>query len=110
MSAKGDRHRKRGRRKMLLRCLDLETTGEEPDIGIVEVGWCDLRQNGEGWHIVPPQKGGVRPYASFLVNPGQPITPETSAIHHITNEDVIAKLTPPHLLTFATHSPPPTTL
>jgi exodeoxyribonuclease X len=95
---------------MLLRCIDVETTGEEPDIGIVEIGWCDLineevRQSGEGWSISRPVEGSTRPWEAYIVNPGQPITPESSAIHHLTNEDVIGAMTPPHALELALDCP-----
>lgn len=73
---------------MLLRVLDLETTGfEPPAAGIVEIGWCDLipahadREAGAtGWWVDRPE--------AVLVNPGHPIPPETSAIHHIIDADV----------------------
>ncbi|KAA2237720.1 exonuclease domain-containing protein [Salinarimonas soli] len=73
---------------MLIRIVDLETTGfTPPEAAVVEVGWCDLVATGTnlldepaGWEIGRPD--GV------LVNPGRPIPPETSAIHHIIDEDV----------------------
>jgi exodeoxyribonuclease X len=79
---------------MLIRCLDLETTGEEPDVGIVEVGWSDLRpEDGEWQHIVKEGTpwaghGGTCPWHAHITNPGMMITPESSGIHHITNEDM----------------------
>ena len=66
---------------MLIRVLDLETSGiEPPAAGVVELGWCDLLEFGATWLVGHP--------AHILVHPGHPIPPETSAIHHITDEDV----------------------
>ncbi len=108
---------------MLLRCLDFETTGEEPDVSIVEVGWADLHRGnwtedgGDNWHIFLPEAQfpisvgrSARPYECHLVNPGQPITPESSAIHHITGEDVIGAMTPPRALELALDCSPATTV
>lgn len=93
---------------MLLRCLDLETTGEAPDIGIVEVGWCDVRDYGvevDNWGIFLPEEGSSRPYEAYIVNPGVPITPESSAIHNITNKAVIGAMAPPQALDLALDCP-----
>jgi len=66
-----------------VRVVDLETTGRNfSDGGVVEAGWQDL---------VPDDMGGWRlggTASSLLINPGQLISPETSAIHHIVDEDV----------------------
>jgi exodeoxyribonuclease X len=66
-----------------LRVVDLETTGRSfSDGGVVEVGWQDLvLDGGDGWVLSGPP-------SSMLINPGQRISPETSAIHHIVDEDV----------------------
>jgi exodeoxyribonuclease X len=66
-----------------LRVIDLETTGQNLATGgVVEVGWQDLARNEHGiWDLTGPP-------AAFLVDPHHPISPETSAIHHITDEDV----------------------
>jgi exodeoxyribonuclease X len=59
------------------RILDVETTGTDPvSDRIVEIGYCNLRDGVVG------EPGGI------LINPGRPIPPETSAIHHITDADV----------------------
>jgi exodeoxyribonuclease X len=57
--------------------VDTETTGLHADKGdrIVEFGYAHLN--------------GGREFDSFLVNPGIPIPCVTSAIHHITDEDVV---------------------
>jgi exodeoxyribonuclease X len=63
------------RTRQTLRVIDLETTGRNAsDGGVVEVGWQDLVLDGGP--------------ASMLINPGRKISPETSAIHHIVDEDV----------------------
>ena len=74
---------------MLLRVCDLETTGHAPpEHGVCEIGWADVVTTGvDGagdpahWRV----RDGV---TSLLVNPGRPITPQTSAVHHIIDEDV----------------------
>ncbi|BCH33249.1 hypothetical protein MesoLjLc_51790 [Mesorhizobium sp. L-8-10] len=71
-----------------VRVIDLESSGDAPpEHGLVEIGYCDLVANsadllGEpcDWEVF----GGF----SELVNPGCPIPPETSAVHHIIDEDV----------------------
>jgi exodeoxyribonuclease X len=67
----------------LLRVVDLETTGQNLSTGgVVEVGWQDLARTPDGiWALTGPPR-------AVLVDPRQPISPETSAIHHITDEDV----------------------
>jgi len=66
-----------------LRVVDLETTGRSfSDGGVVEIGWQDLSLDAQGRWVLngPPQ--------AMLINPGHKISPETSAIHHIVDEDV----------------------
>ena len=66
----------------LLRVIDLETTGDSfTNGGVVELGWQDLTETSSGWTLQgPPQ--------STLIHPGHPISPSTSAIHHLVDEDV----------------------
>jgi len=68
----------------LIRAIDIETVGFEPPkgdaSGIVEIGWCDLAPSEAGWRVA----GG----GSALINPGCPIPPEASAVHHLVDEDV----------------------
>lgn len=66
---------------MLIRVVDLETTGFEPPAAVCEIGFCDLVRDEEGWHVGTP--------GNLLVDPGQTIPPETSAVHHITDSDVV---------------------
>ncbi len=66
-----------------LRVIDLETTGQGfADGGVVEIGWQDVARDGDGaWSLHGAT--GAR-----LVRPEHPISPATSAIHHIVDEDV----------------------
>lgn len=61
---------------MILRVIDIETTGMEPPAEIVEVGWCD----------VAPDESGARIGHVFgaLYSAPNGIPPETMAVHHIT--------------------------
>ena len=62
--------------------IDLETTGQGfSDGGVVEIGWQDVAAGPEGWAL----RG---PVGAALVDPGNPISPATAAIHHIIDEDV----------------------
>lgn len=61
---------------MRIRIIDLETTGLLPTDRVVEIASVDL---------VDGAVGGI---TSRLCNPGIPIPPDLSAIHHIIDEDV----------------------
>lgn len=73
---------------MRIRVIDIETTGfEPPEHAICEIGWCDVVSNGldldekpADWRVGAPQ--------AIYVNPGRSIPPETSAIHHLIDDDV----------------------
>lgn len=66
---------------MIIRCVDWETTGLDPKTDrICEIGWCDLTQDGDAWIVGDPK--------NELINPGRPIPPEASAVHHIIDADV----------------------
>ena len=70
---------------LLARVVDFETIGFDPPIdavGICEVGYCDLMADPDGTHL---QVGDP---SSILCNPGCPIPPTASAIHHIVDADV----------------------
>lgn len=77
-----------------IRVVDLETTGfTPPDHAPCEVAWVDLQSDG------PDLSGAAArwsvPFGSgnaILCNPSRPIPPETSAIHHIIDEDVQASM------------------
>lgn len=68
---------------MIIRCIDFETTGiPSPTTpqAIVEAGWCDFDAQRDGGTIGEPR--------NMIVNPGRPIPPEASAVHHIVDRDV----------------------
>lgn len=94
---------------MRIRCVDFETTGTGGADAVVEVGWCDVVSVETGdalaWFTEAPE--------SVLVNPGRPIPPEASAVHHIVDEDVadavsievaFRRLNAPEVDIFAAHS------
>jgi exodeoxyribonuclease X len=64
----------------VIRVIDTETTGLEPTAKVVEWATFDLVGDGKAW-----DRGRA---IGSLINPGIPIPPEASAIHHITDEDV----------------------
>jgi exodeoxyribonuclease X len=66
---------------MRICAVDLETTGVEPTDRVVEFASTDLYVKHD---LV------LKPHG-FLINPGIPIPPNMSAIHHITDEDVADK-------------------
>lgn len=64
-----------------IRVIDIETTGEKPpEAAICEIGWCDVHSADTGWTVDAFPR-------SVLVNPGCPMPPEVSAIHHLVDED-----------------------
>jgi exodeoxyribonuclease X len=67
----------------IIRVIDLETTGQAPPVhGVCEIGWQDVARGADGrWALMG--EGG-----SQLVNPGRQMSPITTAIHHIRDEDV----------------------
>ena len=79
---------------MMIRVVDLETTAFTPeDGGVCEIAFCnlvstttDLAGGPTAWEV---EEGSN----TWLVDPGCPIPPETSAVHHIIDEDVRDKPT-----------------
>lgn len=66
---------------MLIRVIDVETSGlAPPEAAVCEFAYCDLQSSDTGWQVV----GGE----AWFCDPGHPIPPEVSAIHHIIDEDV----------------------
>jgi exodeoxyribonuclease X len=66
-------------RRMTLRVIDVETTGESPpDHKVIEVGCVDLEE-ASGQLLAPK---------SYLCNPGRPIPPESRGVHHISDDMV----------------------
>jgi DNA polymerase III epsilon subunit-like protein len=63
---------------MIIRCLDIETTG--PDAtkdAMVEIASVDLRRNGT-----------IISTAETLVQPGMAVSPAASGIHHLIDADL----------------------
>ncbi len=71
-----------------IRVVDLETTGfAPPDHAPCEIAFCDLFANATDLTGAPADWRVDFGYG-YLCQPGRPIPPETSAIHHIVDEDV----------------------
>lgn len=71
---------------MIIRVIDTETTGipsETEKHALVEVARCDLWLDNAGNIEIHGPSG-------MLVNPGRPIPPEASAVHHITSAEVFS--------------------
>jgi exodeoxyribonuclease X len=65
---------------IILRVVDVETTGKTAEAEVVEIAGVD---------VVPADPDRpIRGWSSALVKPTKPIPPEASAIHHITDEMV----------------------
>lgn len=65
---------------MLIRAVDLETTGVEPADHVVEIA---------AWDLIPENGPvGILNAGSWLVKPPIPIPPAMSAIHHLIDADV----------------------
>ena len=65
---------------MIIRCLDIETTGlDAAKDAIVEIASVDLRNDGT-----------IISTADTLVQPGKPVSPAASAIHHLIDADLKA--------------------
>jgi DNA polymerase-3 subunit epsilon len=63
---------------MIIRCLDIETTGlDAVTDAIVEIASVDLRRD-----------GSIVSTAETLVQPGKPVSPAASAIHHLIDDDL----------------------
>jgi exodeoxyribonuclease X len=84
---------------MIVRCIDIETCGLGPEDGVCEVGWCDVLANPSGGFTV-----GL-PHGRF-VDPGRPIPPAASAIHHIVDADVVGSPALAEVLAEAVHGAP----
>lgn len=65
--------------RMLLRVIDIETSGFSPPAEIIEFGRVDVTADGEAWRIEKP--------LARLYRPLNGIPPETMAVHHITEAD-----------------------
>ena len=97
-----------GDQPMLLRCIDLETTGmpsAEDKHAIVEVGWSDVTIT-----VMDPTTGlvmaDVSPHHAAVTNPNRPIPPEAMAVHHITNVEAGAGIPATTALRMLMEGPP----
>ena len=69
---------------MILRVVDVETTGlERPDAAVCEIGWTDIET------VTDDNLPYIKAPQSLYVNPGHPIPPAMSGIHHIVDADVV---------------------
>src|SRR5262249_55428772 len=84
---------------MLIRAIDFETSGEEPNIDVVETGWTNLIPVYQASET--PSFWDMGPTKSLLCNPGKPITPQSCAIHHIMDEDLVGADAPDDVLSIA---------
>jgi exodeoxyribonuclease X len=72
--------------------LDFESTGEKPNIFVIEAGWCNLvpifhaDEVPHHWEIDAPK--------SFLCDPGIPVSCESSAVNHITTAMILGMESP----------------
>ena len=65
-----------------VRVIDLETAGGGVD-DVCEVGWQDVAQHEDGVWRLTDERGAC------FVNPGRAISPETMAVHHILDDQVV---------------------
>lgn len=69
-----------------VRVIDVETTGLDPESdAIVECAAVDVA-------VIEGDCVTVRGGRQWLIDPGKPIPPEASAIHHLTDDDVRGRL------------------
>lgn len=68
--------------RVILRCVDLETTGLAPPECVIELGWSDV------YWDVESRVASVTAPQSVLFAPTRPITPENRAIHHLTDAEL----------------------
>jgi exodeoxyribonuclease X len=77
---------------MLLRVVDLETTGlKPPEAAICEIGWTDVLLDTDLDGRVLTTVDGPQ---AMYVNPGHPIPPEARAVHHISDRIVAQSSAP----------------
>lgn len=63
---------------MTIRCIDIETTGIDPESdAVVEIASVDILR-----------EGGITNRQETLVKPGIPVPPEASAVHHLIDADL----------------------
>lgn len=64
----------------IFRVFDFETTGFPPNAGVMEVGWTDLRWEGNSMEV-----GAT---ISHVTNPGIPCEIGARAVHHISDSEI----------------------
>lgn len=64
----------------IIRIIDFETTGMEPPAEVIEVGYCDIIDKGDGWRLGASN--------AWLCG-ASAIPPEVRAVHHIQLDEVI---------------------
>ncbi|MCV9940965.1 DUF3820 family protein [Boseaceae bacterium BT-24-1] len=74
---------------MLVRVIDVETTGFPPDAAVCEVGWTDL--------IIDGSDIEIRPTLSRLCNPGRPMPEQAFKVHGIS-DDMLAGAPSPDVI------------
>jgi exodeoxyribonuclease X len=63
---------------MIIRCLDIETTGLDPVAdAVIEIASVDLRKD-----------GSIITTTETLVRPDRPVSPTASAVHHLIDADL----------------------
>ncbi len=75
---------------MLIRVLDLETTGIPTPAerhAVCEVGWCDVQVEIAD-HTTGLVQTHVGPTLDQITNPGRPMPPEARAVHHIGDAEI----------------------
>lgn len=74
---------------MRIRVIDLESTGfEPPAAAICEIGYVDVVSTATDLAELDCNFAVTGHPANHLCDPGHPIPPETSAVHHIVDRDV----------------------
>lgn len=68
--------------RVILRAIDVETTGLTPDACVIELGWSDVY-----WEVEQKVASVTAPQ-SLLFAPTRPITPENRAIHHLSDAEL----------------------
>ena len=85
---------------MLLRVIDIETTGAKPS-EIIEIAAVDVVRSDAGWTALPPR--------SRLFRPRGAISYHAMAVHHLTDEDfadTLAYCSEKHLVEFLSEGGP----
>ncbi len=71
---------------MIIRSIDVETTGFPPNAAVIEFGWCDIVvEEGRIFEILPPNSMLVNPWRA---NPDLVMTSGAQATHLISREDL----------------------